>query len=308
MQQLNVTLQRPIIDNFTDIIYHQVVQARLVRQLRLSLLVPRTVNVKPVIIYFPGGGFLSAEYNKFIQMRMALAERGFVVACAEYRVIPDTFPAPVQDGKAAIRYLRAFADQYGINPQQIGVLGDSAGGWLAQMLALTDDETDFQQGQYLNQSAQVQAAVSLYGLSNLLNIGEGLGITIEAVHQSPAVTEALLVNGVAFNQFAGANIDSDPAKALYASPMGHLQGNKPPLLLMHGEQDRLVSPKQSEQLYHALLANHQPVQLTTIPQAQHGDEYWYQQSVIDYVCQWFIQQFGLPKQQWIEQEGLQGRL
>lgn len=58
---------------------------------------------------------MSSEHDKFIEMRMALAEAGFVVAAVEYRTIPDTFPAPVEDGKAAIRYLREHASNYGID-------------------------------------------------------------------------------------------------------------------------------------------------------------------------------------------------
>ena len=67
-------------------------------------------------------------------MRHALARAGFVVAAAEYRTVPVKFPALVEDGKAAVRYLRAHADEYGIDPERIGVIGDSAGGYLVQML------------------------------------------------------------------------------------------------------------------------------------------------------------------------------
>lgn len=88
---------------------------------------------------------------------MALANAGFVVASAEYRTVPDTFPAPVVDGKAAVRYLREHAAEYGIDPKRIGVLGDSAGGYLAQMVALTGGEKRFEQGDYLTQSSAVQS-------------------------------------------------------------------------------------------------------------------------------------------------------
>lgn len=246
---ISVSNTRGQIDALNDVVYAQVKQTRAVRQLHMSLLVPRTQALKPAIIYFPGGGFSSADYNKFIEMRMALAEAGFVVAAAEYRVIPDTFPAPVVDGKAAVRYLREHASEYGIDPARIGVLGDSAGGWLSQMLGTTNDEKTFDKGDYLNQSSNVQAVVTLYGISNLLNIGEGFPADIQKVHQSPAVTEALLVNGAAFRDFAGAAITADPKKALAASPMGHLNGKKPPFLIMHGSADTLVSPEQSAQLY-----------------------------------------------------------
>ncbi|WP_142910433.1 alpha/beta hydrolase, partial [Klebsiella pneumoniae] len=113
-----------------------------------SFLVPRTKILKPAIIYFPGGGFMTAEHNKFVEMRMALAKAGFVVAAAEYRTIPDTFPAPVIDAKAAVRYLRQHAPEYGIDPLRIGVFGDSAGGWLAQMLGTTNGDKSFDHGDF----------------------------------------------------------------------------------------------------------------------------------------------------------------
>lgn len=291
---ISVSNTRGQIDALNDVVYAQVKQTRAVRQLHMSLLVPRMQALKPAIIYFPGGGFSSADYNKFIEMRMALAEAGFVVAAAEYRVIPDTFPAPVVDGKAAVRYLREHASEYGIDPARIGVLGDSAGGWLSQMLGTTNDEKAFDKGDYLNQSSNVQAVVTLYGISNLLNIGEGFPADIQKVHQSPAVTEALLVNGAAFRDFAGAAITADPKKALAASPMGHLNGKKPPFLIMHGSADTLVSPEQSAQLYQALKKAGDPAEYVLVEGAEHGDIHWFQPEVIHRVVSWFTQTLGKP--------------
>ena len=238
-------------------------------------------------VYFPGGGFTSADYEKFIEMRMALAKAGFVVAAAEYRTVPDKFPALVIDGKAAVRFLRAHAAQFGIDPTRIGVIGDSAGGYLSQMVGTTNGEKEFDQGDYLDQSSDVQAAVTIYGISNLLNIGEGYSDAIQQVHASPAVTEALLVHGPAFADFAGASILSDPEKAMKASPLGHVKEHMPPFLIMHGSNDRLVSPVQSEQLFKALTEKGNQATYVTVEGAGHGDLYWFQQPVIERVVSWF---------------------
>jgi acetyl esterase/lipase len=80
-------------DLFSNVIYSQVKDGVAIRQLRMSLLVPRNNDLKPAIVYFPGGGFMTANHDKYIAMRMALANAGYVVAAAEYRVIPDKFPA-----------------------------------------------------------------------------------------------------------------------------------------------------------------------------------------------------------------------
>lgn len=293
-QVIRVTEERGQIDQISNVIYSQIPSTRAVRQLRMSLIVPRTNDLKPAIVYFPGGGFTSADHEKFFEMRSALANAGFVVASVEYRVVPDMFPKLVEDGKSAVRYLRAHAADYGIDPARIGVLGDSAGGYLSQMVGVTNGEKQFDKGDFLEQSSDVQAAVTIYGISNLLNIGEGFSPSVQQVHQSPAVTEALLVNGVAFRNFAGATIAADPQKTLAASPIGHLDGINPPFLIMHGSADTLVSPVQSKQFFEALQAKGSKANYVLLEGAGHGDLPWFQQPVINIVVEWFKVTLGTP--------------
>lgn len=285
------------IDSIEGIVYKQIKSSTTIRALHLSMLVPRDDKLKPAIVYFPGGGFSSAAYNKFIQMRFALAKAGFIVAAAEYRVIPDTYPALIQDAKAAIRYLRQHAKEYGIDSSKIGVLGDSAGGYVAQMLGMSNDEKEFDVGDFLEQSSNVQAVATLYGISNLLSIGEGFSKEIQEVHSSNAVTEALLLHGAAFRDFKGASINSNPSKALAASPLGHVKGKKPPFLIMHGDSDTLVSPMQSKRLFDALKAKNSKVEYIVLKGANHGDEPWYQDEVINEVVRFFKQILGSATKQ-----------
>ncbi len=291
---ISVSPTRNQVDLIGDVVYSQIKGTRSVRQLHMSVLVPRTNDLKPAIIYYPGGGFMSSEHDKFIEMRMALAEAGFVVAAVEYRTIPDTFPAPVEDGKAAIRYLREHASDYGIDPQRIGVLGDSAGGWLAQMMGTTNGDKTFNKGDFLQQSADVQAVATLYGISDLLNIGEGFPESVQEVHRSPAVTEALMINGPAFRSFAGAPITASKEKALNASPIGHMKGVKPPFLIMHGSKDTLVSPEQSAKLFRMLKKNGDNAEYVLVEGAEHGDNTWYQPIIINRVVEWFTKNLGTP--------------
>ncbi|WP_288314631.1 alpha/beta hydrolase [uncultured Mediterranea sp.] len=271
----------------TNIIYSQVTLRNANRPLKMTLLVPRTQEAKPAIVYYPGGGFTSANHEKFIEMRMALAKAGFVVAAAEYRTVPDRYPALINDAKAAVRYLRAHARKFGIDPQRIGVIGDSAGGYVAQMMGTTNGEKQFDTGDFTEVSSDVQAAVTIYGISNLMNIGEGYPEAIQEVHKSPAVTEALLIHGPAFADFAGESILSDPQKALEASPIGHIKQGMPPFLIMHGSADKLVSPIQSEQLYRALTEKGNQADYIEVEGAGHGDLYWFQPAIIDTVVRWF---------------------
>lgn len=293
-QTMRVEVTTGQVDTISGVIYSQIKSQRGFRGLRMTLMVPRTNDLKPAILYFPGGGFMSADHEKYTEMRVALSRAGFVVAAAEYRVVPDKFPAPVEDGKAAVRYLREHAAEYGIDPTRIGVIGDSAGGYVAQMVGTTSGETGFDKGEYLDKSSDVQAVATLYGISDLRSIGEGFPEAIQRVHQSPAVTEALLLNGPAFVSFAGAAVDADPAKALAASPMGHVNGVKPPFLIMHGTADTLVSPAQSKHLFEALKAGRNKVDYVLVEGAGHGDLKWYQAPVIDRVVNWFKQTLGGP--------------
>ena len=282
------------IDVISGIVYNQVRSKRSTDNLLMTLFTPRTPERKPCIVYFPGGGFMSADHEKFIEMRYALARAGFVVAAVEYRTIPDTFPAILQDGKAAVRFLRAHADEFGIDPDKIGTLGDSAGGYLSLMMGTTNGEKTYDVGDFTDSSSDVQASVSLYGISNLINIGEDFSPAVKQIHESPAVTEALLLNGTAFNTFSGANVQSDPEKALAASPVGHVKKGLPPFLLMNGTADRLVSPSQSEQMYHALKEKGNKATHIVLDGAGHGDLYWFQQPIIDLVVEWFKENLGTP--------------
>lgn len=286
-ESMKVEVTEHQIDEIGGVIYSQIQSRRSNRAMRMTLLVPRTAEKKPAIIYFPGGGFTTTDYEKFIEMRFALAKAGFVVAAAEYRVVPNKFPAILEDGKSAVRFLKAHADAYGIDASKIGVLGDSAGGYLSQMVAVTGNEKQFDKGDNLHVDSTVQAAATLYGISDLRNIGAGFDEAIQKVHQSPAVTEALLVNGVAFNEYPGASILSDSDKALAASSLGHIKKNLPPFLIMHGTEDKLVSPVQSEQLYEALKQNGNRVTYVKVEGAGHGDTVWFQKPIIDKVVTWF---------------------
>ena len=286
-ESMKVEVTEHQIDEIGGVIYSQIQSRRSNRAMRMTLLVPRTAEKKPAIIYFPGGGFTTTDYEKFIEMRFALAKAGFVVAAAEYRVVPNKFPAILEDGKSAVRFLKAHANAYGIDASKIGVLGDSAGGYLSQMVAVTGNEKQFDKGDNLHVDSTVQAAATLYGISDLRNIGAGFDEAIQKVHQSPAVTEALLVNGVAFNEYPGASILSDSEKALAASSLGHIKKNLPPFLIMHGTEDKLVSPVQSEQLYQALKQNGNRVTYVKVEGAAHGDTVWFQKPIIDKVVTWF---------------------
>lgn len=285
-QVVDVPVVQGRIDAISGVVYSQVFErGRSVRGLKMTLFVPRTKEKKPAVLYFPGGGFTSADHEKFLEMRYALACAGYVVAACEYRAVPNKFPALLEDAKAAVRWMRAHASEFGVDANRIGLLGDSAGGYVVQMAGATNGEKNWDVGDFKEVSSDVQAVVSIYGISDLTTIGEGIGN--ENVHASAAVTEALLLNGPAFKDFAGASVNADPQKAKAASPIGHVDGTEPPFLLMHGSGDKVVSPLQSKKMFEALQNKKVEAEYVLVRGAEHGDLPWYQPGVISRVENFF---------------------
>lgn len=285
-QVVDVPVVQGRIDAISGVVYSQVFErGRSVRGLKMTLFVPRTKEKKPAVLYFPGGGFTSADHEKFLEMRYALARAGYVVAACEYRAVPNKFPALLEDAKAAVRWMRAHASEFGVDANRIGLLGDSAGGYVVQMAGATNGEKNWDVGDFKEVSSDVQAVVSIYGISDLTTIGEGIGN--ENVHASAAVTEALLLNGPAFKDFAGASVNADPQKAKAASPIGHVDGTEPPFLLMHGSGDKVVSPLQSKKMFEVLQNKKVEAEYVLVRGAEHGDLPWYQPGVISRVVNFF---------------------
>ena len=137
----------------------------------LDLYLPAGVagGTSPALVYVHGGGFTGGDKAKGSGLAEipALAARGYVVASANYRLAPEhLFPAPIEDVKCAVRYLRANAETLGVDPSRIGIWGGSAGGNLALLAGLTDDG-DFAAGEHLEQSSGVAAVVDMFGPTDL---------------------------------------------------------------------------------------------------------------------------------------------
>lgn len=182
-------------------------------------------------------------------MRMHLAEHGYVVASIEYRVAPTArFPEPLEDVKASIRYLKANAAKFGIDADSVGVIGGSAGGYLS---ALTGTTT-FDKGEHLDVTSGVRAAVDIYGLSDLTQIGADYDAETQARHRSPGATEALWVNGSPVFGGVDGGIPAHPETAKTANPINYIGKTSAPMLLMHGTADTIVSPSETDLLFQAL--------------------------------------------------------
>ncbi|MFO0880236.1 MAG: alpha/beta hydrolase [Gemmataceae bacterium] len=188
----------------------------------------------PAVLCIHGGGWVSGSRKQMAATLEVLARRGYVAAAPDYRLAPKhRWPACLEDCKMALRWLRAHAGRYRIDPERIGVVGLSAGGHLACMLGMTVPADGLEgTGGYAQQSSAVQAVVSLAGPVNLT--------------ATELQTEEVLTRNL--QPLLGGLPREKPDAYRQASPLFYDPRNPPPFLLIHGSADRVVPPGQAREL------------------------------------------------------------
>ena len=261
--------------------------------LHMDVLVPAGKDPMPLIVFVTGGGFIMAPKNNWIQQRMRLAQAGYVVASIEYRYAPlSKFPLPLEDCKTAIRWLRAHADMYNIDVNRVGILGNSAGGYLSAFVGLTNGMKEFDKGDFLDYSSDVLCAADIFGISDLTNIGMDYDEENQKGHASAGATEALWALGTPTFGGKDGGILAHPEEAAYASPITYVEKNSAnlvPILMMHGDADTLVSPGQTDLLFQALKAKGAVAERYVVKNAAHGGPYWVQEPVMKIMVDFFDQ-------------------
>ncbi|MBR1438475.1 MAG: alpha/beta hydrolase [Synergistaceae bacterium] len=259
--------------------------------LHMDVLVPDSKEPMPLIVFVTGGGFIMAPKNNWIQQRMRLAQAGYVVASIEYRYAPlSKFPLPLEDCKTAIRWLRAHADMYNIDAKRVGILGNSAGGYLSAFVGLTNGMKEFDKGDFLDYPSDVLCAADIFGISDLKNIGMDYDEENQKGHASAGATEALWALGTPTFGGKDGGVLAHPEETAYASPITYVEknaGNLVPMLLMHGDKDTLVSPGQTDLLYQALKAKGVETERYIVKNAAHGGPYWVQEPVMKVMVDFF---------------------
>ncbi len=194
------------------------------RSMLLDLYRPAAVSRKPIpaVVVMRGGGFLHGDSKGYGFIAAYLAQAGFAAACIQYRTSQEArFPAAVQDAKAAVRWLRANASEYRIEPDAIGALGGSAGGYLAAMLATSSDVPDLEgTGGYPGISSRVAAAVAM-------------ATPADFVDMSPYSRRAVSV----IEPFIGSPLDRLVDARRRASPVSYVTRSAAPILLIHSDVD-----------------------------------------------------------------------
>ena len=215
----------------------------------MDLLTYKDDKTRPCVVFVVGGGFSFASKERYLYDRYEVAKAGYVVASVQYHVISNgIYSDAVKDIKAAIRYLRANAQEYGIDAENIAVWGESAGGYLAAMVGTTNGVKEFEEGKNLDQSSDVQAAIDVYGLSDLTKIGADYDEAAANAHFTVISPDGQFIHG----KNSGLTSLDKPEVVAKTNPITYVDENDPPFLLLHGTQDMSVSPSQTLLMHNAL--------------------------------------------------------
>jgi acetyl esterase/lipase len=230
------------------------------RELKLDLYLPEAAGgaARPLVVWIHGGAWRAGSKEQ--APVAALVRQGYAAASVGYRYTQEApFPANVEDCKAAIRWLRANAGKYGIDPGRIGVWGSSAGGHLVAMLGTTGDVAELE-GRHgvTGVSSRVQAVVDWFGPTRVTRMGHHPS---RMDHDSPESPESQLIGGP---------VQQNAELAERANPAKYASKDDPPFLIQHGDADPLVPMEQSEILLEALQAAGARVEMDVLRGAGHG--------------------------------------
>lgn len=226
---------------------------------------PAPEGGRPVIVAIPGGGWRWVDKDNYGGAVAAFAKYGYAVVAIDYAYNspggPSTWPANVEDVRAAIRWVRKNSDRFGIDPDKVVAMGESAGGHLAALAGVLPDGPVSAEGANLaasvpdpsGVSSRVQAVVDFYGPTDL----------VTEYRDQPEGRSYLA-------SFLGGSPDQIPGRYEAASPIRHVTPDDPPMFIIQGTGDQIVAPDQSINFAAALADAGVPVELTILPGATHG--------------------------------------
>lgn len=216
----------------------------------------------PLILFIQGSAWKHPNVWYEIPQLSDYARRGYVVATVVHRsaVKNNPFPAYLQDCKTALRFLRAHAEDYGIDSDRVCVWGTSSGGNTALLMAVTADEAQFETAEWAGFSDRAQAVIDCFGPSDIPGFID---------LKNPAVLKDEL--------FAGLTGDRDPMQVgIDMSPIRRVKKGEsyPPMLLIHGDSDPMVPFEQSRMMADALDDAGADVTLIRVEGAEHEGSFW----------------------------------
>lgn len=228
---------------------------------KLDVYLPASGTNWPLVVWVHGGAWL--EGSKENPPALRFLRDGYAVASLNYRLSQHAiFPAQIQDCKAALRWLRAHAQQFGYDALRVGVWGSSAGGHLVALLGTSGDVPEFDAvGAHASVSSRVQCVVDFFGPTDLAAMAKQAPPDSALDHDAPNSPESKLVGGP---------IQQRRELARTANPITYTTPDDPPFLILHGDRDNLVPVGQSELLHAALQKAGVDSSLFVVKGAGHG--------------------------------------
>jgi acetyl esterase/lipase len=213
----------------------------------------------PAVVFVHGGGWSGGDKKTGIRWLLPFAQSGYYCVTINYRLSGEArFPAQIHDCKTAVRWLRAHADEYGVDPDRIGAWGMSAGGHLAALLGVSGGVESLEgNGGWPAYSSRVQAVCDYYGPTDLPRFPAHS----DKQYGTPDSPEVLLLGGT---------MDEKPELARLASPVTHISAADPPFLIMQGTADETVPAAQSGEFHAALKKAGVESELRLYPGAGHS--------------------------------------
>jgi acetyl esterase/lipase len=250
--------------------YKDVPYAETSTSQKLDLYLPPGDGPFPVVVNIHGGGFKLGDKSMVDQkLGQALLDAGYALASIDYRLSGEaTFPAAVLDVKAAVRFLRANAATYNLNPDKIAAFGQSAGGNLASMLGSTGDVAEFDDPSLGNAgvSSRVQAVINWFGPNDF---GQ---MDAQAKAQGCSASDQTHNNADSFESlYLGMTVPDAPELVQKANPITYISPDDPPFLVQKGDQDCTVPIENTKMLADALAVAGQDVQYDLLAGVGHGD-------------------------------------
>ena len=262
----SVNAADPEYQEIKDIVYKKVGD----REIKLNLFMPlkdgQIVKGRPLLIYLDSGCWYSGEPGEGgVWTNLGARDRGYAIASVSHRSISEApFPVPMEDVRAAVRFLRKHAEEYGYDPDRFAVCGCSSGGNLSLNLGISDAQSIYDVGENLDVSGQVQRVIDFFGPADFVDFFKR--------YPKQSIDCIYLANGMPREAADPENPQYEElmARAHKYSPINHVDADFAPTLILQGTQDPLVPLSQSALMYEQLLINGVRAQLHVSDGGVHG--------------------------------------